>query len=69
MNLSEACTDCNLRIKCLQGVDCQRLREFGLSEGTRIYKISDRYDKVVCTACGVKVVVSKTLCEQIIVDD
>ena len=69
MNLTDACLNCNLKIRCLEGSHCQRLREFGLSEGTDIIKVSESKKNIICTSCGVKMIVSKVLGEQIIIDD
>jgi len=69
MNLSEACLNCNLKIKCLNGSECQRLREFGLSEGTELIKISENKKNLICKSCGVKIIVSKILGEQVILKD
>ena len=68
MNLSDACLNCKFKIKCLNGNNCERLREFGLSEGTEITKTSEDKRNIICNTCGAKMVVSKKLGEQIIIE-
>ena len=69
-NLSEASTGARLRIKCLKGEEgvCQRLREMGFCESSVVEKISES-GALICKVCDSKLVISKKLAENIIVQD
>ncbi len=68
--LSAASTGKSLEIKCLHGEEgaCQRMREMGFCESSIVEKISDS-GALICKVCDSKVVISKELAENIIVQD
>lgn len=66
--LCDVCEGQSVRIECLTGSthDCQRLREMGFCEQSRVEKIAG--DKtLICRVCDTKVVISHGLAKQIIV--
>ena len=69
-SLSEASVGQRLEIKCLKGEEgtCQRLREMGFCESSIIEKVADG-GALICKVCDSKLVISKKLAENIIVQD
>ena len=69
-NLSEVSTGKRVQIKCLHGEEgtCQRLREMGFCESAIVDKVADS-GALICKVCDSKVVISKKLAENIIVQD
>ena len=68
--LSDVDTGKSVRIKCLQGDAsvCNRLREMGFGESAVVEKVSDS-GALICKVCGTKVIISKGLAKNIIVND
>ncbi len=68
-NLSEASVGQRLQIKCLRGEEgtCQRLREMGFCESSVVEKVADG-GALICKVCDSKLVISKKLAENIIVE-
>ena len=66
--LSDASIGNSFKIECLQGEEgvCQRLREMGFCESSVVEKIADS-GALICKVCDSKVVISKKLAENIIV--
>ncbi len=69
-NLSEASSGRRVQIQCLRGEEgtCQRLREMGFCESAVVEKVSDS-GALICKVCDSKVVISKELAQNIIVQD
>lgn len=67
MTLSRASAGCQLRIRQLDGVACQRLREIGFCEELEISKISDGRN-MICSVCGTRLALSKSLGDQVLVE-
>lgn len=69
-NLSQVPTGKSVRIECLNGEEgaCQRLREMGFCEQSIVEKIADS-GALICKVCDSKVIISKKLAENIIVND
>ena len=57
-------------ILCLRGEEgvCQRLREMGFCESAVIEKVADS-GALICKVCNTKLIISKKLAENIIVQD
>ena len=68
--LSDVDTGKSVRVKCLQGDAsvCNRLREMGFGESAVVEKVSDS-GALICKVCGTKVIISKGLAKNIIVND
>ena len=69
-SLSESSVGKYLRIKGIHGEEdvCQRLREMGFCESSIVEKIADS-GTLICKVCDSKIVISKKLAENIIVQD
>ncbi len=69
-NLSQVPTGKSVRIECLNGEEstCQRLREMGFCEQSVVEKIAQS-GALICKVCDSKVIISKKLAENIIVND
>ncbi len=64
--LDKAEVGCDLRICCLKGPGCERLRALGFCERLRIRKLSCGRN-LLCSLCGTRVALSRKLAEQIMV--
>ncbi len=69
-NLTQVPTGKTVRIECLNGEEgaCQRLREMGFCEQSVVQKIAQS-GALICKVCDSKVIISKKLAENIIVND
>jgi len=67
--LSEVGNGESVRVECLRGKasDCQRLREMGFCELAKVVKVSGN-GALLCKVCDTRVVISKELAQNIIVD-
>jgi ferrous iron transport protein A len=68
MTLSKASAGCQLRIRQLEGGECQRLREIGFCEELEISKLSDGRN-MICSVCGTRLALSKKLGDQVLVEE
>lgn len=68
--LCDVCEGESVRIECLTGDtnDCQRLREMGFCEKSRVEKISGK-KTLICRVCDTKVVISHGLAKNIIIGE
>lgn len=67
MTLSKARAGCKLRIRQLDGVECQRLREIGFCEELEISKLSNGRN-MICSVCGTRLALSRKLGDQVLVE-
>lgn len=66
LTLNQAGVGCDLRIRCLEGPGCERLRALGFCEQLRIRKLSGGRN-LLCAVCGTRVALSRELAEQVLV--
>ncbi len=68
--LNDAPTGSSMRIECIQGEEgtCHRLREMGFCESSVVEKIAQS-GSLICRVCDSKVIISKSLAKNIIVND
>ena len=68
-NLCDVASQVTVRIKAIEGEPgvCQRLREMGFCEFAEIRKVSEG-GPLICHVCGVKVILSRYLAKNILVE-
>ncbi len=66
LTLNQAGVGCDLRIRCVKGPACERLRALGFCEQLRIRKLSCGRN-LLCSVCGTRVALSRELAEQVLV--
>lgn len=66
LTLNQAGVGCDLRICCVSGPACERLRALGFCEELRVRKLSGGRN-LLCSLCGTRVALSQDLAEQIMV--
>lgn len=67
--LHEAKVGARVRITALQGDPgvCQRLREMGFCELSKVYKVAES-GALICQTCGGKIALSRNLAKNIVVE-
>lgn len=68
--LNDAPIGSSMRIECIQGEEgvCHRLREMGFCESSVVEKIAQS-GSLICRVCDSKVIISRSLAKNIIVND
>ena len=64
MTLSQAGVGCDLRIRVVDGPQCDRLRDLGFCEDLEVRKLADGRN-MICKVCGTRLAISRELAEQV----
>lgn len=66
MTLNQAGVGCDLRVQFVSGPGCERLRDLGFCEQSRIRKLAGGRN-LLCSVCGTRLAISRELAEQVLV--
>lgn len=66
MTLNQAVVGSDLQIEVLSGPGCERLRELGFCEQSRLRKLAGGRN-LICSMCGTRLAISRELAEHVLV--
>ena len=64
VTLNEVGVGCDVRIRVLEGPECERLRELGFCEQGRVRKLAGGRN-LICSVCGTRMAISRELADQV----
>ena len=66
MTLNQVGVGCDVRIRVLNGPQCERLRDLGFCEQMQVRKLAGGRN-LICSVCGTRMAISRDLADQVFV--
>lgn len=66
LTLNQVGVGCDVRIRILNGPQCDRLRDLGFCEQLQIRKLAGGRN-LICSVCGTRLAISSDLADQVLV--